>query len=249
MDKKIEAIIVDDESLARESLKSALEPFEDIEVIGEYSNGFEAVRGVQRLKPDLLFLDIRMPKLDGFDVVELLEKDTPAIIFVTSYDEYALRAFEAEALDYLLKPVKGERLQKTVERVRERLQGKNSRSFETFIDKHRDSLAPLSRILIRSGTDVVIVPVNDIIYLEAQDDYVKIYTQQEKSFLKSTRMSRLEKMLDPRHFCRIHRSYILNINYLKKIEPYSKDSRLAILGNGKRLSISRSGYSRLMELL
>jgi len=245
----IKAIIVDDEALARESLKTALEPFEDIDVIDQCTNGFEAVQAVQRLQPDLVFLDVRMPKLDGFDVVELLGKDAPFVIFVTSYDEYALRAFEAEALDYLLKPVKAERLQKAVERVRERFQMKNSQPFENLIDKHRDFLAPLTRILIRNGIDVVIIPVNDVIYLEAQDDYVKVYNRQGKSYLKSERMSRLERMLDPQYFCRIHRSFILNINFLKKIEPYSKDSRLAILENGKRLPISRTGYTRLIELL
>ncbi len=250
MNKTINAIIVDDEALARESLKQALERFDDIKIIKECANGFEAVQAVHRLKPDLIFLDIQMPKLDGFDVVELLEKETPLIIFVTSYDEYALRAFEAEALDYLLKPVKPERLQKAVERVREQFQLKNSQPFETFIDKHRNLQAPLSRILIRYGTDVFILPVNDIIYFEAQDDYVKVYTHaQGKSYLKYERMSHLEKMLDPQYFCRIHRSYIININFLKKIEPYSKDSRLAIMENGKKLPISRAGYNRLMELL
>ena len=245
----IKAIIVDDEALARESLKTALEPFEDIDIIEQCANGFEAVQAVQRLQPDLVFLDVRMPKLDGFDVVELLGNDAPFIIFVTSYDEYAPRAFEAEALDYLLKPVKAERLEKAVERVRERFQLKNSQPFENLIDKHRDFLGPLTRILIRNGTEVVIIPVNDVIYLEARDDYVKVYTRQGKSYLKSERMTRLEKMLDPQYFCRIHRSYILNINSLKKIEPYSKDSRLAILENGQRLPISRGGYTRLMELL
>jgi two-component system LytT family response regulator len=250
MDKTIKAIIVDDEDLARESLKEVLERFDDIKIINECTNGFEAVQAAQRLKPDLIFLDIQMPKLDGFDVVELLGKETPLIIFVTSYDEYALRAFEAEALDYLLKPVKPERLQQSVERVREQFQLKNSKPFETLIDKHRNFQAPLSRILIRYGTEVFIIPADDIIYFEAQDDYVKVYTHaQGKSYLKSERMSHLEKMLDPQFFCRIHRSYIININFLKKIEPYSKDSRLAILQNGKKLPISRAGYNRLLELL
>ena len=155
-----------------------------------------------------------------------------------------------EALDYLLKPVQPGRLQKAVERVREQCQLKSSQPFETFINKHRNFQAPLSRILIRYGTDVFILPVTDIIYFEAQDDYVKVYTyEQGKSYLKYERMSHLEKMLDPQCFCRIHRSYIININFLKKIEPYSKDSRLAILENGKKLPISRAGYNRLMELL
>jgi two-component system LytT family response regulator len=250
MNKKINTIIVDDEALARESLKQVLERFDDIQIINECTNGFEAVQAVHQLKPDLIFLDIQMPKLDGFDVVELLGNESPLIIFVTSYDEYALRAFEAEALDYLLKPVQPERLEKAVERVREQCQLKSSQPFDTLINKHRNFQAPLSRILIRLGTDVFILPVKDIIYFEAQDDYVKVYThEQGKSFLKYERMSHLEKMLDPQYFCRIHRSYIININFLRKIEPYSKDSRLAILENGKKLPISRAGYNRLMELL
>ncbi len=249
MSDKITTIIVDDEPLARESLVQALENYDDIEIIKQCANGFEAVQAVQEHNPMLIFLDIRMPKLDGFDVVELLGKETPYIIFVTSYDEYALRAFEAEALDYLLKPVQPQRLQKAILRVRQQVRKKDSRPFETLIEKHRDTNAPLGRVLIRNGYDVVIIPIQEIVYFEAQDDYVKVYTKEGKSFLKSERMSRLEKMLDPRYFCRIHRSYILNIDYLKKIEPYSKDSRLAILENGKRLTISRTGYTRLMELL
>jgi two-component system LytT family response regulator len=249
MSEKITIVIVDDEPLARESIRQALEGVEDVEILRECGNGFEAVQAVQQLNPLLLFLDIRMPKLDGFDVVELLGDDAPYIVFVTSFDEYALRAFEAEALDYVLKPVKPERLQKAVQRVREQLGIKDSKPFETLIEKHRDSMGPLTRVLIRNGYDVVIVPVQDILYFEAQDDYVKVYAKDGKSYLKSERMNKLEKMLDPRYFCRIHRSYILNIDSLKKIEPYSKDSRLAILQNGQRLSISRAGYTRLMELL
>jgi two-component system LytT family response regulator len=243
--EKIKAVMVDDEPLARESLKAALEGFEDVEIMRECGNGFEAVQAVQELKPDLVFLDIQMPRLDGFDVVELLGKDAPLIVFVTSYDEYALRAFEAEALDYLLKPVKPERLQKCIQRVRELVK----MDFEPLIDRHHDSMAPVNRILVRSGYDVVIIPAGDILYIEAQDDYVKVYTREGKSHLKSERMNKLEKMLDARTFCRIHRSYILNVECLKKIEPYSKDSRLAILRNGARLPISRAGYTRLTELL
>lgn len=249
MNDTIKAIIVDDEELARESLKKALGAIGGIEIIDECRNGFEAVQAVNRQKPDILFLDIQMPKLDGFDVVELLGSDAPFIIFVTSYDEYALKAFEAEALDYILKPAKPERLQKTVDRVREQLKlAAAPHPTETFIDKHRHSTGPLSRVLIRNGSDVLIIPVEDIIYFEAQDDYVKVYTG-DKAHLKTERMSRLEKMLDPQYFCRVHRSYILNIGFLKKIEPYTKDSRIAILKTGQRLPISRSGYNRLMELL
>ncbi|MCP4158357.1 MAG: response regulator [bacterium] len=246
----IKAVIVDDEALARDSLRDAIKDF-DIEVVAECGNGFEAVTAVQEFHPDVIFLDVRMPRLDGFDVVELLGKDAPFIIFVTSFDEYAVRAFEAEALDYILKPVKPERLKKPLERLRAqlgKLDSKESQPMETLLHRHRDQMAPLSRVLIRAGTDVVIVPVKDILYIEAQDDYVKIYTE-NKSYLKSEGLSRLEKTMDPHSFCRIHRSYLLNIESLKKIEPYSKDSRLAILNNGKKLPISRTGYTRLMEFL
>lgn len=256
MNDKIRAIIVDDEALSRESLREALARFEDIEILKECTNGFEAVQEVQQSKPDLMFLDIQMPKLDGFDVVELLGKEAPCIIFVTAYDEYALRAFEAEALDYLLKPVNPTRLQRAIQRVREKLQpGSNGPQpaekegrMERFINQHRDHLAPLTRILIRDGMDVYIIPAEQVIYFEAQEDYVKIFTE-ERSYLKLERMTNLDRKLDPQHFCRIHRSYLLNIDYLVKIEPYSKDSRIAKLKNGKTLPISRSGYNRLMELL
>ncbi len=249
MEETLKALIVDDEVLARESLKVALEGITGVEIVGECGNGFEAVQAVQQIKPHLLFLDIQMPKLDGFDVVELLGKDAPFIIFVTSYDEYALRAFEAEALDYLLKPAKPERLQKAILRAREQLHMKGGQGMERLLEKHRDTMAPLHRLLVRNGLDVVIIPMAEIIYIEAQDDYVKIYTKEGKAFLKTERMNRLEEMLDPRYFCRIHRSYIINIDSLKKIEPYSKDNRLAILENGQRLAISRVGYTRLLELL
>ncbi len=253
MSNKIKAIIVDDEALARDSLRSALAEFADIEIINECVNGFDAVQEVHRSRPDLMFLDIQMPRLDGFDVVELLGKEAPFIIFVTAYDEYALRAFEAEALDYLLKPVNRKRLQMSIARVREKLISrpdslKESTGMERFIDQHREHLAPLGRVLIRDGSDVHIIPVEDIIYFEAEEDYVRIHTG-ERTYLKLDSMANLESKLDPRNFCRVHRSILLNIAYLVKIEPHSKDSRIAKLKNGKILPISRSGYNRLMELL
>jgi two-component system, LytTR family, response regulator len=253
MSNMIKAIIVDDEALARDSLRSALAEFADIEIINECVNGFDAVQEVHRSRPDLMFLDIQMPRLDGFDVVELLGKEAPFIIFVTAYDEYALRAFEAAALDYLLKPVNRKRLQMSIARVREKLISRTdslreSTGMERFIDQHREHLAPLGRVLIRDGSAVHIIPVEDIIYFEAEEDYVRIHTG-ERTYLKLDSMANLESKLDPRNFCRVHRSILLNIAYLVKIEPHSKDSRIAKLKNGKILPISRSGYNRLMELL
>ena len=248
MPEKIYSLIVDDEPLAREALKEVLLQCEDVEIVGECSNGFEAIKDVQIKKPHLIFLDIQMPKLDGFDVVELLGNEPPFIIFVTAYDEYAIRAFETHALDYLVKPVRLDRLQRSLDRVREKMNLKTPQSTENFLQSHQKQLIPISRILVRYGVDVFIIPVEDVSHFQAQDDYVKIYTA-ERSYLKLERMNNLERILDPQIFCRIHRSHILNINYLSKIEPYSKDSKKAILKNKVSLPISRSGYNQLMKLI
>lgn len=247
MDKK-KVLIVDDEPLAREALASALSEFEDVEISGECADGFEAVKTINALKPDIVFLDIQMPKLDGFDVLELLGEDPPFIVFVTAYDEYALKAFESYALDYILKPVRPERLQKTFAKIHERLQDNSSQPMGELIADRQAQITPLARILVRDRAKVFIIPVGDIIYFEAQDDYVSIQTQ-ERAFLKKETLSHLVKLLDGRQFIRIHRSYVLNINYLSKIEPYTKDSRIAILKNGRTLPVSRSGYSRITELI
>jgi len=241
-------LIVDDEPLARQALREVLLQCEDIEIIGECSNGFEAVKMVGQKKPDLIFLDIQMPKLDGFDVIELLGQESPLIIFVTAYDEYAIKAFETHAIDYLMKPVSLNRLQSALDRVRDRMKIKSGQLVGDLIQSHNQQQVPLSRILVRTGLNVHIIPVQDITHFQAQDDYVKIVTT-NKSFLKQERMNKLEQLLDPQYFCRIHRSYILNITYLSKIEPYSKDSKMAILSNNKSLPISRAGYERLMKFL
>lgn len=242
------AIIVDDEHLARKALRMILDGFKEIEIVGECSDGFEAVKAIKEKKPDLVFLDIQMPKLDGFDVLELLGKDAPFVVFVTAYDEYALQAFEAHALDYLLKPVKPARMAKTLDRIKERFPGKNRQPVDKLLQQHRLKEVPHKRILARDRGNIYIIPTEDIIYIEAQDDYVCIYTA-NKSSLKNDTLANMEKMLDPQKFYRIHRSYILNIDYLNTIEPYTKDSRIAILKNGKTLPVSRSGYSRLVKLL
>ena len=247
MSNKIRSLVVDDEALARQALKDVLSQLDDIEMVGECSNGFEVVKEVGEKKPDLIFLDIQMPKLDGFDVVELLGEESPFIIFVTAYDEYAIRAFETHALDYLMKPVHAERLQQALDRVREQMKLKIPQTTDVFIQAHKNQFIPISRILVRHGLEVFIIPVEEITHIQAEDDYVRIFTS-EKSYLKQERMNRLEQTLDPRSFCRIHRSYILNINYLSKIEPHSKNSKVAILKNKTSLPISRSGYDQLMNL-
>jgi len=248
LSRKIKALIVDDEQLARDSVKEHLKRHPKIEIAGECGNGFEAVKFVHEHKPDLIFLDIQMPKLDGFDVIELLSENLPQIIFITAFDEYALKAFEAQAMDYLLKPVKAERFDKSVKRALEKLEGDTGEKIGKLVDHNRDSSRPLSRILIRDGVNVTILDPEDVIYIEASDDYVKFHTA-EKYWLKSERMSNLEKNLDPRIFCRIHRSFIININFMVRIEPYSKESRIVKLKDGKTLPVSKNGYSRLMELM
>ena len=248
MKDKKNVLIVDDELLAREALVQALSGFEDVLIVGECSDGFEAVKAINETRPDIVFLDIQMPKLDGFDVLELLGEDPPFIVFVTAYDEYALKAFESHALDYVLKPVSPDRLKKTFAKIDARLEEKSSQPVGELLADRQALLTPLARILVKDRANVYIIAVEDIIYFEAQDDYVHIQTR-EKAFLKKETLSHLEKLLDDRLFIRIHRSYMLNIDFLSKIEPYAKDSRIAILKSGQTLPVSRSGYSNLLHLL
>lgn len=248
MNNKIKVLIVDDEKLARDSVKEHLKRHLNIEVIGECENGFEAVKMVHEYGPDIVFLDIQMPKLDGFDVIELLGKNLPSIIFITAFDEYALKAFEAQAMDYLLKPVKADRFDKSINKAIKQLSNKSETKIKNLIDENKKNYKPLNRILIRDGINVTILDPSDVLYIEANDDYVKIHTG-EKYWLKNGRMNDFENNLDQRIFCRIHRSFIININYMTKIEPYSKESRIVKLKNGKSLPVSKSGYSRLMQLM
>jgi two-component system LytT family response regulator len=239
------AVIVDDEQLARSLVREYLSSHKDIEVVAECENGFDAVRAVTELKPDLLFLDIQMPKLSGFEVLELIDRDL-AVIFVTAYDEYALKAFEVHAADYLLKPFSRERFAEALDHARQRLGKKEHARLTELATKTRS--IPLDRILIRDGARVHVVPVEKVDYIEAQDDYYAIKVEGKK-LLKQGRLSVLEKELDGNRFLRIHRSYILNIDRLSRIEPYAKDSRVAILNDGTRLHVSRAGYARLRQKL
>ncbi len=242
--KKKRVIITDDEPLAREALKLSIDEIDEIEIVAECADGYEAVKAVQEQKPDLLFLDIQMPGLSGFDVLELLGENAPPVIFVTAYDEYAVKAFEAHALDYLLKPVRVERLRQAIDRVRELPENETA----DILDSYRKTQPPLTRILIRSGSSVKVIPVEEIMYFKAQDDFVEVHTE-EGSHLKYERLGRLEQLLDSQTFIRIHRSFILNILFLDKVEPYSKDSRLAYLKNGDVVQVSKSGYKKLRDLL
>jgi len=244
--EKIRAVIVDDEELARQMLREYLSSHPEIEILAECQNGFEAVKAVTELNPDLLFLDIQMPKLDGFEVLELIGADR-AIVFVTAYDEYAIRAFDIHAVDYLLKPFGAERFETALQRAKQRLGGKLPAPAELSSSARPPDRYP-ERIVVRDGTRVHIIPVSKLDFAEAQDDYVALSTEGKKH-LKQQTISSLETVLDPSRFLRIHRSYIVNLERVTKIEPYSKDNYVVVLSNGAQLPVSRSGYSRLRAVL
>jgi two-component system LytT family response regulator len=244
---RLRAVVVDDEAAARALLREYLEAHPDIEIVAECANGFEAVKAVTELHPDLLFLDIQMPKLDGFEVLDLVGAG-PAVVFVTAYDEHALRAFDAHAVDYLLKPFGPERLATALDRVRDRLTAQDRTTVGEVLAAARRRDVPAHRILVRDGSKVHVVPVDALDYVEAQDDYVCLHAEGRRH-LKEQTMTEMEAVLDPTRFVRIHRSVILNIERLARVEPYAKDSRVAILRDGTRLPVSRAGYARLNELL
>ena len=247
--RRITAVIVDDEELARSLLREYVESSAGIDLVAECSNGFEAVKTISELKPDLAFLDVQMPKLDGFEVLQLIGADV-AVIFVTAFDQYAMQAFDANAVDYLLKPFSLERFEKALQRARERLGRTMSRKIPAadLATAARGPQQHLQRIVVKDGARVNVIPVDRLDYAEAQDDYVALYSQ-GKSYLKQQTISSLESALDPGRFVRIHRSIIVNLERVAKIEPYAKDSRVAVLANGTQLPVSRAGYDRLKTLL
>jgi two-component system LytT family response regulator len=239
-------VIVDDEAPARDLLREYLSGHPDVRVLAECANGFDAVKAAAELKPDVVFLDIRMPKLDGFETASLIDPSV-AIVFVTAYDEHAVRAFEIHAVDYLLKPFGPERLAEALRRVR----ASDPARSPSPSDLARAARAPgehLRRIAVRSGARIDVIPVEHVDYFEAQDDYVSVRFE-GREVLKHERLAALAGALDPERFIRIHRSYIVNIDRVRKIEPYSKDGRLAVLSDGSTLPVSRSGYRRLRKLL
>jgi len=251
-ERKIRAVIVDDEELARQILREYLGHHPNIELIAECANGFEAVKMVAEQKPDLVFLDIQMPKLDGFEVLELMGAGAAAVIFVTAYDNYAIRAFDVHAVDYLLKPIGRDRFEAALSRASERLSGgSKAPAMPPGPDLAAAARPPsqyLDRIPVRDGVRVFIIPVAKLDYAEAQDDYVEL-TAEGKKHLKQQTISSLEAALDPARFLRIHRSYIVNLERVTRIEPYAKESHVAVLSNGATLPVSRAGYARLRAFL
>lgn len=244
----MKALLVDDEDLARQVLRELLAAHPDVEIVGEAANGFAAVKLTEELRPDLLFLDIQMPKLSGFEVLELVG-DSVAVIFVTAFDEYALKAFEVHAVDYLLKPVEPARLAEALDRARARLaSAKPGPDVLAVAAAARPPGRPLERVLIREEGKVHVLQAARIDYVEAQDDYLS-FASAGKKLLKQQTLGDLEAQLDPQRFVRIHRSYLLNIDRIARLELYNKDSWIAILQDGTKLPVSRSGHARLKELL
>lgn len=246
---RLRAVIVDDEELARQLLREYVWETGGVEIVAECGDGFDAVKAITELKPDLVFLDVQMPKLDGFEVLELVESP-PAVIFVTAYDQYALKAFDANAVDYLLKPFRLDRFKKALDRTRERLNDPKPpvTALSDLAAAARPPGQALERVVVRDGAKVHIIPTSKLDYIEAQDDYAAVHSE-KKSYLKQQTIASLETQLDPRKFVRIHRSYIVNLDRIVRIEPYTRDSRVAVLRDGAQLPVSRPGYARLKALL
>jgi len=244
---RLRAAIVDDEELARGYLRELLREHPEIEVVADCANGFEAVKAITETQPDLVFLDVQMPKLDGFEVLELIDREhAPVVIFVTAYDQYALRAFEAHAADYLLKPFDAARFDRALAKARERMGTRQP--LADVVAEARAARDRPQRIVVKDGTRVHVIPVAKLDYVEAQDDYVALHSE-GRSYLKQLPIGEVEALLDATCFVRIHRSAIVNLERVARIEPYGKDSRVAILADGTRLPVSKGGYARLMEAM
>ena len=247
MSEKLRTIIVEDEELARNLMKSFLKENENIELIAECENGFEGVKAINEMKPDLVFLDIQMPKITGFEMLELLEHK-PQIVFATAYDQYALKAFDYNAADYLLKPYSKDRLTEAVEKVVERIskEGINSDIAEKISDFPKEEY--LDRVVVKDRHKIHIAPVDQVRYIESMDDYVMIYTT-EGRWMKQKTMKYFESALNPKDFIRIHRSYIVKVDEINEIQQYEKESYIVILHDKTKLKVSKTGYKNLKEVL
>src|SRR5215510_12352865 len=243
----MKVIIVDDEPLARSIIKEYLQYQNDMELVAECNDGFEGVKAIQQYQPDLIFLDIQMPKINGFEMLELIEQP-PAVIFATAFDEFAIKAFEAHAIDYLLKPFNQERFDKAIQKWSDANNKQSEKNTQDLLETASQSPAQSQRIVVKSGSKIKIIPVHDVLYLEAADDYVKIHTK-EGYFLKNKTMNHFEQALDKEQFVRSHRSYIINIQQITRIDPYEKDNHVAVLRSGVKVPVSRSGYGKLREVL
>jgi two-component system LytT family response regulator len=247
--EKIRIVIIDDESPARELIKHYLKEVDSVEVIAECADGFSGLKSISLMKPDLIFLDIQMPRLTGIELVEVLT-EKPEIIFTTAYDQFAIRAFELNAVDYLMKPFPKRRFLDAVKKAIDKIRsGKgNLESANQLLIKKPEHSAPVNRVVVRKGNAINLIPIEQIKYVEAQDDYVMIYHTGGKA-LKQQTMKFYEENLPKTDFLRIHRSYIVSVGEIKLIEPYGKDNHIAILHSGDKLPVSRAGYKHLKEEL
>ena len=239
------AIIIDDEPLARQLIGAFLKSYNDIEVVAECGDGFEGFKTIQELNPDLIFLDVQMPKLNGFEMLELLDKK-PSVIFTTAFDAYAMKAFEAHALDYLLKPISKERFDTAIQKWMRLAVNKETPSFDNVQANVYEGYQ--HRIVVKDNGRIRIIPAQDIHYIEANDDYIKIVTN-DGSYLKKSTLSHIEQTLDPQQFIRVHRSYLVPVSQLVRIEPYEKESHIAILQCGAKVLVSKSGMTKLKSTL
>lgn len=241
-------IIIDDEPLARSIVLEYLQNYPDLEVVAECNDGFQGVKAIMLHKPDLIFLDIQMPKINGFEMLELLDH-TPSVIFTTAFDEYAIKAFEANAIDYLLKPFSQERFDNAIEKWKNKqVSNEVVNPIQTLIENPTKQPDEKNRIVVKNGSDIRIVPTQDVMYIEAYDDYVKIFTK-DTYYLKKKTMNYYEQVLDSSKFFRTHRSFIINLQELTRVEPLEKNTYIALLKNGKKIPLSRNGYAKLKETL
>ncbi|HTN44705.1 MAG TPA: response regulator [Flavipsychrobacter sp.] len=240
------ALLIDDESLARQLIKSLLKSYEHIEIVAECTDGFEGFKMIQQLRPDLIFLDVQMPRVNGFEMLELLD-DKPQVIFTTAFDEYALKAFEANAVDYLLKPITRERFDQALQKWLKIAGMKPTATVDSLLEENVYE-GYRHRIVVKDNGLIRIIPEQEIHFIEASDDYIKIFTKEGK-FLKKATMSFMERSLDPKHFVRVHRSFLIPINQLQRIEPYEKDGHIALLHCGARVAVSKTGFTKLKSML
>lgn len=245
----MKVVVIDDEPLARMVVLEYIQQQQGIEVVAECSDGFQGVKAIMQHKPDLVFLDIQMPKINGFEMLELLDT-MPSVIFATAFDEYAIKAFESNAVDYLLKPFSKERFDLAIEKYKAKAEnaGTAEKNIQSLLETAAKQPEDQNRIVVKNGSDIRIVPVQDVMYIEAYDDYVKLFTK-DTYYLKKKTMNYYEQVLDSSKFFRTHRSYIINLQELTKIEPLEKNTYIAILKNGKKVPLSRTGYTRLKEIL
>ena len=238
-------VIIDDEPLARSIIKEYLQSYPGIEIVQECNDGFEGIKSIMQYQPDLIFLDVQMPKINGFEMLELVD-EPPGVIFTTAFDEYAIKAFDSHAIDYLLKPFSKDRFDKAIQKWMD--QTNTATTPSSLLETVAQSPQQSQRIVVKTGGKIQIIPVQEIDYLEAADDYVKINTK-KGVFLKNRTMTHFEQVLDKQQFVRTHRSFIINVLVINRIDPYEKDNHIVILQSGAKIPVSKTGYSKLKEIL